>query len=176
MNIHACALSPIASEVPFADDVKSELHTWVSGDPLPEEIELAARVARVKEMLAAGADVHERDEFAHTPLHVTDDIEIAQLLLEAGASVDAINEDGDTPLHSVCSSSPEMAEFFISKGADTEALNSYGEIALKSILNFRGAGDLPRMVEAFRRGIERRNERLIVAPDALNSGIFRELS
>ena len=67
----------------FEEEQKSELHTWVSGDPLPDGIYLSARVAHVRKLLAEGADVNERGEFGDTPLHVSREIEIAQALLDS---------------------------------------------------------------------------------------------
>lgn len=163
--------TPIISPRPeFEEEEKSELHTWVSGDPLPDGTELAARVARVRELLAKGADVHERGEFGDTPLHVTGEIEIAQVLLDAGASLDSINNNGDTPLHAVGSSSPEMAEFFIYQGADAEALNKDGEVPLKSIMNYSNEFDVRGMSEAFRRGIVRRAARVLAESRAEKAG------
>lgn len=155
---------------PELDDEKSELHTWASGDPLPNDIDMSMRVAHVRKLLADGADVHERGEFGDTPLHVSGEIEIAQVLLDAGASLDAINDNGDTPLHAVGSSSPEMAEFFIYHGADPDALNKDGEAPFKSIMNYSNEFDLEGMTEAFQRGIERRKARLLAEGRAEKAG------
>jgi len=68
-----------------------ELHTAVaSGD-----------ASIVRDMLLAGADVDQQDEFGSTPLHRAawqGDILIVQALLSYGANVEASRNDGKTPL------------------------------------------------------------------------------
>jgi ankyrin repeat protein len=65
----------------------------------------------IKSLLAAGANVNEKDEEGNTPLHkavysghdyhadpVKDQVEAINLLLKAGAEVNAVNGNGNTPL------------------------------------------------------------------------------
>lgn len=58
-------------------------------------------VAAVKERISAGDKIDERDVFKQTALHWAakyESIEIAQLLLDAGAKKNAKDEDGDIPV------------------------------------------------------------------------------
>ncbi len=52
-------------------------------------------------------------------------------LLDMGVSVDARNEDGDTPLmHAAVQGNPEIVQLLLAAGADVEAQNPYGITAL----------------------------------------------
>ncbi|AFY39048.1 serine/threonine protein kinase [[Leptolyngbya] sp. PCC 7376] len=51
-----------------------------------------------------------------TPLHAANTPEVAQLLIDYGANINAQTEDGFTPLH--LTSSPEVAQLLIDNGAD----------------------------------------------------------
>jgi len=59
--------------------------------------------------------VNDRGAFDDYPLHkiaIWGDVEAASVLIDAGAHVDAIGEDGDTPLHrAVAGKHPEMIRF-----------------------------------------------------------------
>lgn len=81
-------------------------------------------VASVRRLIASELPLDEFDEIGRTPLHyavVAESVEIAALLLDAGADVNAHDEAhaGNTPLAEVagrCSS--EIAEVLIVNGAD----------------------------------------------------------
>lgn len=56
---------------------------------------------------------------------------IVELLIEVGADINAVDEDGNTTLHrAMCLSNPEIAEILIKKGADLEIKNKLGETPL----------------------------------------------
>ena len=69
------------------------------------------------------ADVHAKDSTdGETPLHKACLSEVAILLLDKGANVNAKNEDGDTSLHLACWSGRfDMVSVFLEKGADVNA-------------------------------------------------------
>jgi ankyrin repeat protein len=56
-------------------------------------------LSTVKALLAAGANIDERDVLGHTPLHKAKNAEMAKFLIEAGAKFDTRNIMGQTPLH-----------------------------------------------------------------------------
>ncbi len=71
--------------------------------------------------------VNVQDEYSYTPLHElcsTDLTNIAQLLIDNGANINSVNDEGITPLHIV--NSLEMAELLIKNGADIDAIDNEG--------------------------------------------------
>lgn len=62
--------------------------------------------------------VHARDESGNTPLHCATTTEVAEILLEAGADLEAIGEYGDTPVeHLSYPPVRPVADFLMSRGA-----------------------------------------------------------
>lgn len=72
-----------------------------------------------------------RDRFGFTPLHVLDyadfEAKIA-LLIEAGADINAQNDEGISPLHTVID--PEFVPIIVVAGADTELRDHRGRTPL----------------------------------------------
>ena len=91
-------------------------------------------IEAVKQRLAAGADVNEKDNDGWTSLHnaaLGGDKEIAELLIAKGADVNAKYDDGSTPLHWAADMGhKEIAEILITKGADVNAKDEDGRTAL----------------------------------------------
>ena len=89
-------------------------------------------IEAVKQHLAAGTDVNVKGGFADgTPLHyatANGHKEIAELLIEKGADVNAKDKYERTPLHGV--TTKEIAELLIAKGADANAAMKNGRTAL----------------------------------------------
>src|SRR5262245_27610644 len=59
-------------------------------------------VAKVKELLAGGADVNAKDDKSDTPLHYAcfeGRVEVVELLLQKGAELDPVDKSGHTPFH-----------------------------------------------------------------------------
>lgn len=85
------------------------------------------------ELIGNGADVNEQEESTGmAPLHLAENILIANALLEHGAEVDIQNNVGDTPLH-VAIRKPKDIQIIASlmrSGADPEIANDAGETSL----------------------------------------------
>ena len=78
-----------------------------------------------------GIDVHFRYFNGETPLICaasSDQYSLVQKLIAAGASVNAVNNDGSGALH--CSRSKECTELLIREGADVNLKNHYGDTPL----------------------------------------------
>jgi len=110
------------------------------GGKMGEELPLATLLEAVirddlqgvKDFLANGADVNapQVGDFT-TPLHdaaLNGHKEVAELLIEKGADVNAKNNDGETPLH--LTTNKEIAELLIAKGADVNAKDRVGKTPL----------------------------------------------
>lgn len=82
-------------------------------------------------LLAAGADVNERNEDGRTPLMCAWDAEICKTLLDAGAEVDSRSNDGWTPLMvAALNGSVKTCGVLLDAGADINAKNSEGRTPL----------------------------------------------
>ena len=71
-----------------------------------------------------------RSAFGDTPLHIAalwGELEMATVLLDAGADIDARGEDDYTPLHyAIEQEKPEVAELLIARGANLLARDRLG--------------------------------------------------
>ena len=84
---------------------------------------------RVRVLLEKGADANEADsETKMTALHLSADrgnLAITQMLLNAGAHVNAQDINGDTPLHNAClCGHKDIIQLLLSHGADKQLQNS----------------------------------------------------
>ena len=111
-----------------------------------------ARGECVRLLAEAGADVNARDDEGNTPLHETFLEEVEEELLKLGADVNARNNDGETPIFTHVDDSA-MA-LFIKHGADLTIRNKKGETVLEAAKN-KG----PARQEALRKAIQAMNER-----------------
>ncbi|MBW8368734.1 MAG: ankyrin repeat domain-containing protein, partial [Arenimonas sp.] len=82
------------------------------------------RPEAVMTLLANGADARRADADGNTPLHHaarSTDAAVAALLLDAGALLDALNQDGFSPLGVACAAGNwRLARFLIERGAKPE--------------------------------------------------------
>ncbi|MGM0454082.1 MAG: ankyrin repeat domain-containing protein [Thermodesulfobacteriota bacterium] len=88
----------------------------------------------LKQTIAAGADVDQRDRRDKTALMAACEnghSEYAALLQENGATVNCANAEGWTPLiYAVSNEDAETVELLLAAGADVNAANDFGETAL----------------------------------------------
>ena len=98
--------------------------------PTGAEVSLAQRI---RAMVGRDGNINAPDDHHNTPLHVIAarttnserNIQVLACLLDAGATVNARNREGCTPLHSAASGrDPRIATLLLSYGADRTALNS----------------------------------------------------
>ncbi len=87
----------------------------------PEEL------ATLELLLDNGADAGTRDASGNTPLHETHDPRIATILIHAGAPVNAVNNEGATPLFAA---SAEVSRVLLAAGAVVDARDPAGQTPL----------------------------------------------
>ena len=81
-------------------------------------LHLASTAEVVEILIAAGAELEARETVGLTPLHTAANAEVAQALIDAGAEVMAENSKGLTPLH--LAENAAVAEVLIANGADVD--------------------------------------------------------
>ncbi|WP_303918034.1 acyltransferase family protein [Draconibacterium sediminis] len=100
---------------------------------------IAGNIAAVKAIIAAGADLNEKEPAGgSSPLMtacVFGKTEIAQVLIDAGADLNVTNNDGSTALHTAaffCRT--EIVKALLNKGIDTSVVNNSGATAAQSVM------------------------------------------
>jgi Domain of unknown function (DUF6438)/Ankyrin repeats (3 copies) len=110
--------------------------------------EEGARVECVRLLADAGANVNARDNNGNTPLHETFLADVEKELLERGADVNARNKDGETPIFTNVDN--EAIPLFIEHGADLTIRNNNGQTVMEAAQE-KG----PLREEALRRAIQK---------------------
>ncbi len=129
------------AETPTAADVSassSETTPAESSSPLEGDLWTAATagdIDAVRRHLAAGAEIDAKESRGeNTPLALASfagHTEVAELLIEKGASLTIKNHDGSTPLHvAAFFAQPDTVKLLLQRGADTAAKNDKGQTAL----------------------------------------------
>ena len=105
-----------------------------------------ARVECVRLLVQAGANVNARDDNGNTPLHEIFLTDVEEELLKLGADVNVRNNDGETPIFTTVD---DAIPLFIEHGADLSIRNNKGETVLEAAKN-KG----PQRQEALRKAIQ----------------------
>lgn len=91
----------------------------------------------VKQHIAAGTDLNEKDDFGSTALTIAITFgkpDIALALIAGGADIEAKGGDGSTALHSAAFfARTDIVKSLLANGANIEARNNYNGTALESV-------------------------------------------
>ena len=115
-------------------------------------VEGGPRVECVRLLAQAGANVNARDNEGNTPLHETFLTDVEEELLKLGADVNARNKDDETPIFTTVDN--DAIPLFIEHGADLTIRNNKGKTVTEAAKE-RG----PLRQDALRKAIQRSNER-----------------
>jgi hypothetical protein len=137
-------LQPIMMNVKLGRRGRTQLHHCAENG-------LTTSVKRLLSIRNINVNVKE-DEYGSTPLHSAawnGHIEIARLLLQNGAEVDAKSNYGNTPLHDAAFQGHiDILHLLVENGADLEAQDDHGERALHKAAY---SGHLPFIQELISR-------------------------
>lgn len=105
-----------------------DLHTAVLTDDLEA----------IKQHIAAGSDLNVKDPFGGSSPLISAALfgkeEAADLLMNAGANLNATNNDGSTAIHvAAFFCRPQILKKLLDKGADKSIRNSFGSTAYESV-------------------------------------------
>ena len=114
------------------------------------EVEESKRAECVRLLVEAGADVNARDNNGNTPLHETFLADVEKELLKLGADVNARNKDGETPIFTTVDDN--AIPLFLEHGADLTIRNNKGETVMEAAKE-KG----PLREEALRKAIQKLN-------------------
>lgn len=115
--------------LPASLQIPTPQEEWEGIPPSEQAIHLAARrghLAMVKLLLDRGASPDARDSEGVTPLFETSDPAIAKLLIARGAKVSARDSDGVQPIHRAATRSLELVKLLVRHGADPLARDKRG--------------------------------------------------
>src|SRR5262247_3374138 len=111
--------------------------TALAQKAFPPLVEAAARgsVQGVRDLIAAGADLNQRDENGITALIISayaGNVEIIRVLLAVKANPNVPNNDGETALHSSAAhaNSAEIVPLLIAAGGNIEKADKWGRTPL----------------------------------------------
>ena len=110
---------------------------------------------RVIDLLIDGSSPNEADEHGKTPLHIAADgvndiPQLCDVLLKYDAKIDAVDEDGNQPLHLACKQdNKETVKLMLSHGANPNAMNKHEQTPLHTAVG--GKKDCPELCEVLLR-------------------------
>ena len=113
----------LASEGPILPGLAPPVSLWQAA--------MTGNTAAVQQHIRAGTNINTKEDFGgSTPLilaAIFGQTEVAKILIDAGAELDAQNNSGGTVLHQACFfGRPEIVRLLVNAGADPHAVNNRG--------------------------------------------------
>jgi ankyrin repeat protein len=104
----------------------------------------AAHPAVVESLLVAKADPNLASKSGRTPLMFARRADVAELLVKAGARLEAADSEGETPLHHAASAASEdVVRYLLGQGASADAVDSSGKTPLLLAIRSEPFGKAP---------------------------------
>ena len=99
---------------------------------------VSGNVEALKQHVAAGTNINEKDPYGGSSPLISAALfgktEMAKILIDAGADVNQINNDGSTALHTAAFfCRPEIVKLLLDKKADKTVKNKYNSTAYESV-------------------------------------------
>ena len=132
-NARAYAVTAFAkSLVDVADDFERALTAVPANTMTLHDAARAGKLARVRALLDAGADVDANDRFGHTPLQYA--VAVEQYLFERGANTEASGEGSLAPLIATASDRHlALVRLLVERGANKDTKNRHGTTPLMEV-------------------------------------------
>lgn len=115
-----------------------------------------ARVECVRLLIQAGANVNARDNDGNTPLHETFLTDVEKEMLKSGANVNARNNDGETPIFTTVDNG--AIPLFVKYGANLNIRNNKGQDVIEAA---KADGQGPQRVRVLQVAIQKLRQRQI---------------
>jgi ankyrin repeat protein len=132
----------------------SSIDDEVDGVTLLMEAAIVGNIATIRELLAAGCDIHARDSDGETALFyasIFDRTEVIRILLDAGADINAKNNNGANALIRAAEElSDDAMDTLVQCGADVSVIDNNRHTALTHAISHRTLRGLRMLVEALR--------------------------
>lgn len=117
-------------------------------------VSLTPKPEIISKLINSGVDVNTRDCYGNTPLHYAarlKNLELMEILLNAGAEIDPVNKDGLTPLRLMLLTKPanlKAIELLLSRGANMDQ-SVEGGITVREYAKIISHGDNRGIIELF---------------------------
>ncbi|MFZ3126797.1 MAG: ankyrin repeat domain-containing protein [Rhodoferax sp.] len=151
--VSACTLAPISTiKLLLANGANVDLQNPLNGQtPLMLVIRRFGDIQASKTILAMGADVNARSKdgwtaFMDAVSAPNNALEIATLLIEAGAKIDAKTENGSTALF--WTKDTAISRLLQSRGADIDAQDSAGDTPLFVAVNYGRESMVKQLIDS----------------------------
>lgn len=124
IEMEVSGVEAIVGDIVFSPEFKGDLAKTVANED----------VAGARESIARDSDVNGKEEDGTTPLHIAvenGNLEMIQLLLDAGAKINARNNERETPLMKIDEdASAELVRLLVRYGAKINRIANNGDTAL----------------------------------------------
>jgi len=103
-------------------------------------------------LLQKGASINARSQWGRSPLHFACTLDMAKLLINLGADVNAEDDDGETPIvpimYSECNDKPTWLRYMIENGANVNHVDNVGYTPLHRAIDAQDVVSVKILLDA----------------------------